>query len=98
MLQDHQKANLAFKSFMLQIQNPISIKIQYSKKLNVQMFTQMKNKYKYQMYRKLSRNNQKNIVELKAMFNIAISWEVKSQRHCGYLNETVPNHFEMNIL
>lgn len=53
MLQDHQKANLTFKSFMLQIHNPISIKIQYSKKLNVQMFTQMKNKNKYQMYRKL---------------------------------------------
>lgn len=66
MLQDHQKANLTFKSFMLQIHNSISIKIQYSKKLNVQMFTQMKNKNKYQIpnvQKVVFRNNQKNIVE-----------------------------------
>ncbi len=62
------------------------------------MFTQKKNKYKYQMYRKLClETTRNNIVELKAMFNIAISWELNC-RHCSCLNETVPNHFEMNIL
>ncbi len=41
------------------------------------MFTQKKNKYKYQMYRKLClETTRNNIVELKAMFNIAISWEL----------------------
>lgn len=64
MLQDHQKANLTFKKFMLQIQNPISIKIQYSKKLNVQnVHTSEKQVQIPNVQKVVFRNNQKNIVE-----------------------------------
>lgn len=64
MLQDHQKANLTFKKFMLQIQNPISIKIQYSKKLNVQnVHTNEKQVQIPNVQKVVFRNNQKNIVE-----------------------------------
>lgn len=38
---------------MLQMLNPISIKIQYPKKLNVQNVHTNENNYKYEMYRKL---------------------------------------------
>lgn len=49
---------------MLQIQNPISIKIQYSKKLNVQnVHTNEKQVQIPNVQKVVFRNNQKNIVE-----------------------------------